>query len=185
MPTQITGIQYRLPYTSRDFASLIDAIKSRIPQNVPEWNDIQDSNYGIFILNTIAAIFDWMCFYLDRAAAECFVNTCIGKTSIADILQLLNYQLRNAIPAYTTLRISIAAPILNDVLIPKYSEFGDSSGSVRFITSSAATIPVGGTFVDIPARQGSWQTEPFVGDGSAQQRLILSRTDIADGFVRV
>lgn len=183
--SQLAGIQYRLPYTQRDFASLMDSIRQKIPQNVPEWNDVQYSNYGVFILSTVAAIADWLAFYGDRAAAESFVLTCIGKSSITNLLQLINYQLRNMVAAYTTLRISLPAPLPNDVLIPLNSEFCDASGTTRFVTTLAATISAGDQIVDVPARQGSWQTENFTSDGSAQQRLILSRTDVAEGFIRV
>ena len=182
---QLAGIQYRLPYTNRDFASLLASIQAKIPKDVQEWNDVQLSNYGIFILGTVAALVDWLAFYMDRSAAESYILTCVGKSSIANTLQLINYQLRGAVPAYTTLRISIPEALDNDVNIPQYSEFVDSSGTNRFVTTSGATIVAGDLYVDIPARQGSWQTENYTGDGAAQQRLILGRTDIAEGFIRV
>lgn len=183
--SQLAGIQYRLPYTQRDYTSLMESIRQKIPQNVPEWNDLQDSNYGIFILSTVAAIADWLAFYGDRAAAESFILTCIGKSSITNLLQLLNYQLRNMVASYTTLRISLPDALPNDVLIPQYTEFSDVSGSNRFVTTIGSSISAGDLYADVPARQGSWQSDSYTSDGSAQQRLILSRTDIADGFIRV
>lgn len=181
----LAGVQYRIPYTQRDFQALVDAIKANIPANVPEWQDFQYSNYGMFILSTVAALVDWLAFYVDRNAAECFVLTSISKSSIVNVLQLLNYQTRGAVPAYTTLRITLVAAQSNDVLIPLYTEFSDASGLNRFVNTSAATITSGEMFVDVPARQGEWRTENFTSDGTPQQRLILSRTDIADGFIRV
>lgn len=183
--SQLAGIQYRLPYTQRDFQSLMEAIRQKIPQNVPEWNDLQYSNYGIFLLSTVAALCDWLAFYGDRAAAEAYLLTCIGKSSIANNLQLLNYQIRNAVASYTMIRVGIPAAIANDVIIPQYTEFSDLSGANRFISTVGATIAAGDLYADIPARQGTWNSESFTSDGSAQQRLILSRTDIADGFIRV
>lgn len=182
MPNQI---QYRIPYTNRDFQSIMDAVKARIPQEIPEWNDFLQSNYGIFIMSTFAAISDWLCFYTDRQAGECFVNTAIGKSSIADIFQLINYQIRGIVPAYTTLQVTLDAPQASDVIIPKYSEFSDTSGANRFVTTIGATISAGNDSVVIPARQGAWQSETFNSNGSVQQRLILGRTDLAEGFIRV
>ena len=181
----LAGPQYRIPYTQRDFQSIMDAIKANIPNNVPEWNDFQYSNYGIFLLSTVAALCDWLSFYVDRNAAEAFILTSISKSSIVNVLQLLNYQTRNAVPAYTTLRISLPTPNANEVLIPLYTEFSDASGTNRFITVLGASISAGDTYVDVPARQAEWATQNFTSDGTPQQRLILSQTNIADGFLRV
>ena len=45
-------ITYRIPYTNRDFNSLMDALRARIPVEVPEWNDFLQSNYGVFLIST-------------------------------------------------------------------------------------------------------------------------------------
>lgn len=181
----MSSITYRLPYTNRDFASIMDAIKSRIPQDDPQWNDFLQSNYGITILSGFAAITDLLSFYVDRQAAECFIPTALGKTSLVDLFQLINYQIRGMVPAYTTLMVTVDEVQSSDVVIPKYSEFSDSSGTNRFVTVSGGTITAGETRVMIPARQGLWQFETFNSNGSLQQRLILGRTDIAEGFIRV
>lgn len=182
MPQQIN---YRIPYTNRDFSSIRDAVVQQIPSSIPEWNDFQQSNYGIFILSAFSAIADWLAFYVDRNAAECFVNTAIGKNNLVDIFQLINYQLRGPVPAYTTIRVSLNEILADDVLIPKYSEFADLSGHNRFISTGGATIAAGSLYVDVEARQGAWQTENFTSNGSLQQRFILGRTDVAEGFIRV
>lgn len=178
-------INFRIPYTNRDFASVRESVIQQIPSNIPEWNDFLQSNYGIFIISSFAAIADWLAFYSDRNAAECFVNTALGKNSLADIFQLINYQLRGMVPAYTTIRVSLDEALDSDVLIPKYTEFADASGTNRFLSTGGATISAGSLSTDIEARQGSWQTEGFTANGSVQQRFILGRTDIAEGFIRV
>lgn len=183
--TPLAGPQYRIPYTQRDFQSLMDSIKANIPGDIPEWNDFQYSNYGVFLISTVAALVDWLSFYVDRNAAETYILTAISKSSIVNVLQLLNYQTRNAVPAYTTLRVSLSSVNANDVIIPLYTEFSDASGTNRFINTLAATISAGDTYVDIPARQGAWNTDNFTSDGTQQQRLILSSTNVADGFLRV
>lgn len=183
MPTSL--IEYRIPYTNRDFTSIREAVVAQIPPNVPEWNDFLQSNYGMFIMSTFAAIGDWLAFYSDRNAAECFVKTALGKNNLADIFQLINYQLRGPVPSFTTIRVTLNAALDNDVLIPKYSEFADLTGSNRFISTGGATISAGSMYVDVEARQGSWQTESFTSNGGVQQRFILGRTDIAEGFIRV
>ena len=178
-------ITYRIPYTNRDFNSLMDALRARIPVEVPEWNDFLQSNYGVFLISTVAAIGDWLAFVSDRNAAECFVNTALGKSSLVNLLQLINYQIRGMVPAYTTIRVTLPAALPADVLIPKYTEFSDASGANRFISTIGASIPAGNLSVDVLARQGAWQSEGFTSNGSLQQRFILGRTDIAEGFIRV
>lgn len=176
---------YRLPYTNRDFESIATAVKAVIPKEVPEWNDFLQSNIGIFLIHSFAAIADLEAFYIDRQASECYINTAIARSSIADLLQLINFQIRNSVPCYTTLRISIPQESASDILIPQYSEFSDRSGTTRFVTSVATTIVAGSLYADVIARQGAWNQDYHVSNGSSQQRYILSRSDIAEGFIRV
>jgi hypothetical protein len=178
-------IPFRLPYTSRDFDSIAFAVKQRIPQDVPEWNDFLQSNVGIMLIHSFSAVADLLCYYLDRQASECYINTCIGKPSIADLGQLINFQLRGAVPGYTTIRVSVDPPRGSDVVIPRYSEFADNSGNNRFTSIYAATLTAGQSYVDIPVRQGEWNSENFAANGDVQQRYIIGRTDVAEGFIRV
>lgn len=176
---------FRLPYTNRDFESIAAAVKSTIPGEVPEWNDFLQSNVGIFLIHSFAAIADLEAFYIDRQASECYIGTAIARPSIADLLQLINFQIRNAVPSYTTIRISIPQASASDIIIPQFSEFSDRSGTTRFVTAVSTTLVAGSLYVDVTARQGAWNADHHVSNGSSQQRYILSRNDIAEGFIKV
>lgn len=180
-----TLIPFRLPFTNREFDSIAAAVKQRIPQDVPEWNDFLQSNTGVMLIHSFAAVADLLCFYLDRQAAECYINTAIGKTSIADLCQLINFQLRGAVPGYTTIRVSLDTPRGSDVVIPRFSEFTDNSGNNRFTSMYSALLTAGQSYIDLPVRQGEWNSNSFTSNGDVQQRFILARTDIAEGFLRV
>jgi hypothetical protein len=186
---------FRLNYTQRDFNTIVEEIRNIVPAQIPEWNDFVNSNVGSMIIDIFAAFSDLAGFYVDRQAAECYVGTCISMDSMTRLLQLINYQVRTLTPGYITLQITAALQGA-DLIIPAYSIFTTSDGTIKFVTlqdatilnnygstGSTATINANGivtNYIQVVARQGYLYTDSFVSDGSADQIFVLSQTNIGD-----
>lgn len=204
-PTLPTPLKpFRLNYTQRDFNTIISEIRNIVPAQIPEWNDFLNSNVGSMLIDIFAAFSDLAGFYVDRQAAECYVGTAISMDSMTRLLQLINYQIRTLTPGYVTLQITAQLQGA-DLVIPAYSNFTTSDGTIQFVTLKAATIlnnfgVMGSTatqnangvvtnYVTVTARQGYVYTDNFVSTGQADQILQLTQTNIGDitqtGFLTV
>jgi hypothetical protein len=178
-----------IDYTSRDFKSIkADLIRS-IPYFTPEWTDHNDSDLGIVLLDLEAHAADVLHYYVDRHLNEGFLGTAITRRSVINLLKLIDFKLRSAVPASVDLVFTIP-PLPGNLLIPAGTQCqtaADSTGEpVFFETAEDATILAGQTTVTVGAVEGQTKTEELGGsEGIPHQSIVLSGNPIIDGTPQV
>lgn len=188
-----TQVSLRIPpidYTSRDFESISQDMVRSIPFFAPEWTDHNLSDFGIVLQRLTAFVADVLHFYVDRIGNEAFLPTAITRRSVGNLLQLINYDLRSAVPASVDLRFTIPEPLTGDLLIPAGTQVQTTTDAteepILFETSQDAILVAGTIEIDlVPAVQGQSIDEPLgVSEGVPRQRFDLLQTPVIDGTIQ-
>ncbi len=98
-----------LSQLDRDYDSLIEKLKTIIPNLTDDWNDFSDSDLGFFLIKAMAAVRDMQEYQFDRQRLEQYLSTVTERQNLISILQLIGYNLAS----YKASRIVIKTP--NDV----------------------------------------------------------------------
>lgn len=95
-----------IDYTARDYDRLLQALRARIPELLPEWTDYESEvDFGNVLLQLFAHMGDILSYYQDRVANESFLGTAQTRRSIIQHLRLIGYELSTAAPASATLAL--------------------------------------------------------------------------------
>lgn len=191
--TAFTKVANRVPpidYTSRDFEAISQDMVRAIPFFAPEWTDHNLSDFGIVLQRLLAFVADTLHFYVDRAANEAFLPTAITRRSVINLLQLIDFDLRSAVPASVDVVFSIQTPLSGDLLIPAGTELQSSSDATEtpifFETVADAVILAGQLEVTVAAIEGKTESESAgVSTGVARQRIDLQGSPIIDGTLQI
>jgi hypothetical protein len=179
-------------YMARDYESLLQAMRERIPQKLPEWRGYaNEADFGNVLLELFAHVGDILSFYQDRVANESFLGTARTRRSVIEHLRLIGYELGTAVPSATTLSLAVPAGVKTTVTISRGDAFATRSQrtqpSVRFeytreapLTIDFSTVPVDtgtGRKVSggIPVEEGRLFAAELLGiaDGTANQRFPI------------
>lgn len=189
-----TQVSLRVPpidYTSRDFEAISQDMVRSIPFFAPEWTDHNLSDFGIVLQRLTAFVADVLHFYVDRIGNEAFLPTAITRRSVGNLLQLINYELRSAVPASVDLRFTIPEPLTGDLLIPAGTQVQTTADTVErpiiFETSQDAVLLANTIEIEfVPAVQGQSVDETVgLSEGVPRQRFDLERTPVIDGTIEL
>jgi hypothetical protein len=181
-------------YMARDASSLLDAMRARIPDKLPEWRDYaSEADFGNVLLELFAHMGDILSYYQDRVANESFLGTARTRRSIIQHLRLIGYKLATAAPAATTLTLTVPATCEETVTIRQGDALATKSQedrpSVRFEYTRRHPLTIDWKKVkdtdpdtgrkrvaDIPIEEGRLVKEEILGtsDGSANQQFTLA-----------
>jgi len=191
-----TGSQSVIDYMSRDYDSLLAAMKARIPEKLPEWTDYEsEADFGNVLLQLFAHMGDILSYYQDRIANESFLGTATTRRSIIQHLRLIGYRLKTAVPASTKLTLSVPSSYTGTVTIRQGNAFATKSSpdrpSIRFeytaehdLTIDFKTVAASGgrKYCEkiIPIEEGRLVKDEIIGtsDGTPNQRFDLARSSI-------
>lgn len=142
-----------LPYSHRDFTTVLAAIKQQLPTvSDGQWTDYVESDPGYTLLKACATLFDFNSFFVDQTGSELFLSTCTLRESGVRLAKQLNYNPTSAQPASVTLQITNPA-FTSIVTIPAYSVW--LINNQTFVCQSAINIPAGQTTTTVNLVQGS------------------------------
>ena len=188
-----TRVALRIPpidYTSRDFEGISQDMVRAIPFFAPEWTDHNLSDFGIVQQRLTAYVADVLHFYVDRIGNEAFLPTAITRRSVGNLLQLINFDLRSAVPASVDLRFTIPEPLTGDLLIPAGTQVQTTADAtdvpIIFETSQDAVLLANTIEVEgVPAVEGQSIDEVLgLSEGVPRQRFDLRETPVIDGSIR-
>lgn len=183
-------------YRARDYASLLESMRARIPEIMPEWRDFEsEADFGNALLQLFAHAGDILSYYQDRALAEAFLATARSRRSLAEHLRLIGYSLATAAPATANLRLLIPADCDETIIISEGDSFGTESEegeSVVFeyvdpapLRIDARRLPVDPEtgkkiFDGVPVEEGERVSDELLGysDGSPDQRFALLQDSV-------
>ena len=186
-------------YTSRDYLSIRQDLFDRASAFVPEWTARNPSDFGVLMVDLMAYVGDILHYYVDRAAAETYLNTATQKSSVLAIANLLDYRPLFQTSSEGTVTLTATNPTHAGVIaIPKNTKFVAPATSnlpaVYFATTedasmgaSVASIEVAiseGKYIDLEAPVQS-VTRVSSSNGTTGQRFNLRYTGAIASSVEV
>ncbi|MFE5923814.1 putative baseplate assembly protein [Streptomyces sp. NPDC056468] len=153
------GGQPFIDYMARDYESLLNAMRERIPEKLHEWRDFtNEADFGNVLLELFAHMGDILSYYQDRVANESFLSTARTRRSVIEHLRLIGYELSTAAPSTTVLAIAVPAEVEQQVQIHPGDAFATSSTrdrpSLRFEYVDDAPLTIDFSSVEVDRLTG-------------------------------
>jgi len=167
-----------LNYTNYDFDDIVQQLEDRVKLS-DSWKDTYESSTGQMLIELLGYIANLTLYYIERRAEESYIDTAQNRSSIINLVKLLNYQPKRVVSSTGVLTFYLAAANAYNVSIPKWTEC-QTAGGVKFLTSEASVIIKGGTSVEVNAVQGELGADNNTGDGTADQEYTIDKTTIED-----
>ena len=171
-----------LDYSQYGFDELVAQLQERLIASGTAWTDIYPSGTGQMLIEFLAYVCDMMGYNIERTAQEAFIGTAINKTSVINLVKLLNYNPKRKTSASGNATFSVSSPHGTVINIPKWTEIQTTTGTT-FVTTEEASISAVGTSVKVPIAQGTRGTYTFTSGGTANQTFTLNDTDIENTHV--
>lgn len=144
----------KLLYSRYEFEDLVKILQDRL--TVKEtWKDTYASSTGQTLIELYAYLVDLLLYYLERRTEEGYINTAKNRSSVLNLVSLLNYKPKRNISAIGTVRFTANKAVLSPVIIPEKTVLATNTG-IEFVTVSPAVINTGYTqSTEVKAIQGS------------------------------
>lgn len=167
-----------LNYVNYDFTQLVQQLIDRVKLK-DTWKDTYRSSTGEMLIELYAYVANLVLYYIERRAAECYLDTAQLKSSVVNIVRMLNYHPKRKVSATGKLQFSIAAPLTKKVFIPQYTECQTSAG-VKFLTTEDVVIMPGTTSVVAKGIQGTLVTISQMASGALNAEYKIEDTAVED-----
>src|SRR5262245_33970929 len=186
-----------IDYMARDYDSILQAMRTLIPEKLPEWTDFESpADFGNVLLQLFAHMGDILSYYQDRVANESFLGTAQERRSVIQHLRLIGYRLSTAAPASAVLTLTVPATCTDVITIRQGDAFATKSQkdkpSVRFEYTRAQPLTIDCRTLDIdqvskrkffdrlPVEEGRLVREEILGvsDGTPNQRFALAHAGL-------
>lgn len=180
-----------LDYTSKDFAAFKSDMLGLASLTLPDWVSRSEGDFGVVMIEAMAALGDILSYYGDRIQAEAFLPTATQRLSLVQISQLLGYVPSLAIPSTGTVTfqtnnpgVAVTIPA-GTAVVTDYIAAVD--GSITFETNVPVTVPLNGGTASVAVTQGVTRTQVNLGNstGLASQQIRIPETPIIADSVSV
>lgn len=165
-----------LNYVSYDFSDLVLQLQNRL-RSKDTWKDIYRSGTGEMLIEFLAYVLNLGLFYTERRAEESYLPTARLRSSVVNLVKLLNYEPKRKSSATGKLTFSIDSPLDKIVYIPKYTECQSEDG-LQYITNEDGAIGKGQTSVIVKAIQGKVNRTFITSNGSVSQEYKISNSSV-------
>lgn len=167
----------QLDYTNYDFDELVQNLIDRLKTS-DAWKDTYISSTGYTIIEQYAYVINMLLYAIERRAEECYLSTARNRSSIINLVSLLNYSPKRAVSSAGQVQFSIATAVAGRVWIPQYTVVKNSSG-VKFVTTAESVIEIGNTTsAEIDVMQGTKLTLANISAGTANMEINIENTKI-------
>lgn len=165
-----------LNYVNYNFDDMVTVLQDRL-KNKDAWKDIYRSSTGQMLIELLAYILEQGLYYTERRAQESYLTTAKNRSSVINLVSLLNYVPKRQSSSVGVLTFTIDVANSKNIYIPKYTEC-ESVDGYKFLTNESAAIEKGQTTVSVNSIQGSLVTINTTSNGSANQEFLINDTDV-------
>jgi len=165
-----------LSYTDYDFDSIVLQLQNRLKSKAA-WQDIYRSSTGEMLIELLAYVLNLGMFYTERRAEESYLPTAQLRSSIKNLVALLNYSPKRKTSSTGNLTFSISEASTKIVYIPKYIVCKDAAG-LEFLTNEFAAIEKGQTSVSVVTIQGALNRVEVAANGATNQEYHINNTSV-------
>lgn len=172
-----------LTYVNYDFDALVVQLQSRLKEQ-SAWKDTYRSATGQMLIELYAAVGNLILFYVERRAEESYILTAKNRSSIINLVRLLNYVPKRKVSSTGTLRFSLSAPATKMVFVPANTSCSTSS-NVKFLVSEDVVIMPAQSYVDVNGIQGELVVLDYTSTGTLNQEYKINDTSVENNNVAV
>jgi len=155
-----------LDYTARDFEAIREMIVGVARGVYPEWQTVGEANdFGTVLLEMYAYVADVTNFYIDRVAAEAFIQTATLRESVNNIAEMMGYRPIGQRAALCEVKFTIDPAHPADITIPAktrlLTDIPNQQQPFVFETDHPITLYMGGEAQYTTATEGlttDWTT---------------------------
>jgi len=165
-----------LDYTAYDFDDLVTQLQNRVKE-VPTWKDTYLSGTGAMLIDLLAYVQNMDLYYIERRAEESYLDTAKNRSSVINLVRLLNYSRKLDVSSTGELTFTLVAPHSYDVMIPRYTQCSTSAGLV-YSTTEDVKILAGDTTATSAAIQGKIVQIEVAADGSQSYAYNINDTQV-------
>ncbi len=165
-----------LNYSDYDFDSIVVQLQDRL-KATDAWKDIYRSSTGSMLIEFLGYVLNLVQFYTERRAEESFLLTAQERSSIINLVSLINYIPKRKTSSIGNLEFSIPVALTKIVFIPKYTEC-ESADGIKFLTNESAAIQKGQTEITVSGIQGELIQTEITADGSVSQEYLVNSTEV-------
>lgn len=177
------GTPNPISYVNYDYEDLKRELENRL-KATGAWRDTYESSTGQMLIEFYAYVANLMLFYLERRVEESYIATAQNKSSILNLVRLINYSPKRVTSAIGTLEFSISESSSKRVFIPQYTEC-QTANAVKFLAIQDITIEPGQLSNTVAGIQGELVELEYAGDGSADREISINDTAIEnDAHIR-
>lgn len=178
------GTPNPISYVNYDYDSLKTELENRL-KATGAWKDTYESGTGQMLIEFYAYVANLVLFYLERRVEESYISTAQNKSSILNLVRLINYSPKRVTSAVGTLKFSRSGSTTKRVFIPQYTEC-QTANAVKFLTIQDVTIEPGVDYVTVAGIQGELVDNlEYAADGSPDREITINDTVIEnDAHIR-
>lgn len=173
-------------YAARDFETIRADMFRRLQAAIPEWEP-HESSFETIVLEIIAATGDVLNFYIDRMAAESFIQTAVTRESVINLAAMFGYVPTPQTAATGTVTF-IKATGQGDVFVPAGTQlYAQPTGAPIIVFETVNDQIIEGATEDFLVAEGKTVTEEAVGASTGGERQIfpLFNKNVIKDSVRV
>ena len=165
-----------LNYVDYNFDDLVTQLQNRLKES-DVWKDTYQSATGQMLIELLAYVANLVLYYIERRAEESYIATAKNKSSVVNIVKLLNYSPKRPTSATGDLTFSITAAHYFKIFITQWTSCQTVNGT-KYLVSAPGIIPIGATSVKVTGIQGEYVAIQRIGDGTASQVVTLDTVTV-------
>ena len=165
-----------LNYVNYDYLDLKQGLIDRLKIN-GAWLDTYESSTGTMIIEFYAYVANLLLHYAERRAEEGYIKTAQNRSSILNLVNLINYTPRRKVSATGSLQFTLGEDTTKIVYIPKYTECETADGT-KYVTARDSSIVPPNLSVVVEGLQGQKVEAEYTSDGSADQTFAINDTAV-------
>lgn len=96
-------------YLARDYQSFRQLFLDRMALNVPAWQERHVPDIGIAMIEVMAYVADYLCYYQDAVATEAYLQTARRRISVRRHARLVDYRMHEGCNARALVALKLAA----------------------------------------------------------------------------
>ena len=167
----------QLDYVDYDFADLVDQLNT-VLQASNTWRDVLASSTGETLIEFYAYVANMILYYVERTAEEMYIQTAQRKSSVVNLVSLLNYTPYRSVSAIGSVTFTLSEAHATQVFIPAQTTLLQTTGGLYYSVSQSSVIAIGQTSLTVPVIQGEWFTNTYTSAGGSNQSYDISNTEV-------
>jgi len=172
-----------LTYVNYEFDALVTQLEDRLKAQ-GAWKDTYRSATGQMLIELYAAIGNLVLFYVERRAEETYLLTAKNRSSVINLVRLLNYVPKRKVSSTGTLRFSLSALNAKQIFIPANTSCA-TDGGLLFLVQEDVVIMPGQLYVDATGIQGELISLNYTSTGVINQEYKINDTSVENTNVVV